>query len=296
MYMTPERFRTFGTGVDLDEIEDVALRSHLTTASSMVDAYCTIPMLPQRHDFRGGTITDEEHQWNLGDRRVDWGTQRLFPHHGPVREVTQFRIVATNNQYVEISPDDLIINNISGWVEVVSLAVSQVGLFGFGIIPILGLSVPLAKLSYRYGWEFVVTSEFLEPTDARTYRAQNQFWVVDSLTVYVNGAEADPGDYTVELTEGTVEFTDQLTDGDLVTADYSYTLPAEIAQATGLIATSLLDEQDLRAKGMGRLEAVQVEEVSLRRTVPQRASQIKHSIPEAAEQLLEPFVFRTVRG
>jgi hypothetical protein len=294
MYMTPERFRTFGTGIDLTDISDMELRTHLNVASSLVDSFCNVPLLPTRYDFRGGEVTREERRWRLADGRgSDWGSRRFYPGFYPVKEISEFRIWVTDAQYVAISPSDLVINNASGWVEVVSLAVSQVGIFGYGLLPVIGLNEPIVRMSYTYGYQFTSTNETLEPTDAREYRAQNQFWEAGA-EVKVNGA-APGGSYDINETEGTVVFADQLADSDVVTATYTYGLPASIAQATAITAASSISEQDLTAKGMNRLEALQVEEVTLRRTVPQRASAQKSEIPPLAAALLEPFVFRTVR-
>ena len=70
LYLTPERFRTMGVGSDLDNIEEWELRSILQSASRSVDAYCNVPILPQRFIFRGGTMTDEDHEMVYNSRRV----------------------------------------------------------------------------------------------------------------------------------------------------------------------------------------------------------------------------------
>jgi len=296
MYLTPERYRTMGFGVDLTGIEEFELRSALQAASATVDSYCNIPLLPQKHDFRGGTITGEIHPWRIGnDTGSDPGQRRVYFFHRPVKTVTQLRIQVTNAQYVEIGVDDLFLNPIQGWAEVVSLAVTSIGVFGSGLLPNIGLARPMAKVSYTYGWEFAVEGEQLDETDGFTFRAQNQFWVTDSATIYNNGVEVTSG-FTLDETEGTVTFDTQPLTDDIITADYTHKLPREIQRATGIVATAALNERELSAAGLGRIEALTLEEITIRRSVAQRNNAINsHVIPEEAAALLDGFAFRTVR-
>lgn len=60
-YLTPEAFRVMGFGVDLSVFEEVEVRNILARASARVNTYCAVPNLPQPHDFRGGTVTGEQH-------------------------------------------------------------------------------------------------------------------------------------------------------------------------------------------------------------------------------------------
>jgi len=297
-YLTPDRFRTLGLGVDLSEIEDVELRSVLESASAAVDAYCAVPKLPQKHDFRGGTSTGEKHAWSLGNDLVP-GSRRFYPWHQPVKEISQFRIIVTNNDYVEIGPSDLFINNSEGYVEIVSLQLTQVGIFST-MVPWIGLWRPVASINYTYGFEFPIEGEVLDIVDGRTFQAQHQFWT-GTPVIYVNGSEADTADYTVDATEGEVVFDEDAVPDvdDVVVADYTYTLPQEIRDATALIAANRLSERELVAKGMGRLASLRVEEVDLRRTYfnsPRGgAATAGLVVPPEAELLLAGFTHMTVR-
>jgi len=295
MYVTPDRYRSMGFGVDLDGVEESDLRSILRAASAAVESYCNVPLLPQKHDFRGGTITAEQHQWRMGnDTGSEMGQRRFYFFHRPVQTVTDFKILVTSGQYVDIPASELFLNPIEGWAEVVSLAVTSIGIFGSGLLPNVGLARPIARASYTYGWQFEVTGEQLDATDGLTFRGQNQWWVTDSVTIYQNGTDVTD-DVTLDLTEGTATFTDQPETADIITADYTHKLPFDIAQATGIIATAMLNERDLVASGLGRIEALQLEEISVRRSLPQRSQLQLKQIPEEAALLLGGYTYRAVR-
>lgn len=295
MYVTPERYRTMGFGVDLSEIEDFELRAILHAASAAVDSYCNVPLLPQKHDFRGGTITDEQHQWRIGnDNGSEFGQRRFYFFHRPLQTVTDFRIMVTGGQYVVIPTSELFLNPIEGWAEVVSLAVTSIGIFGSGLLPNVGLARPIARASYTYGWEFSVVGEQLDATDGKLFRAQNQWWKTDTATIYKNGVDVT-ATVTLDLDEGTATFTDQPTVDDVITADYTHKLPHDIQHAVGIIATQFLNERDLTAAGLGRIEAMTIEELSIRRSLPQRSQLAIKVIPDQAALLLAGYVFRAVR-
>src|SRR5512134_13053 len=106
-YLTPERFKTMGTGIDLSEIENVALRSAIQRATADINSYCAVPVTPQPHSFRGGTITGEEHIYPTDE----WERPRpfcLWPWHTPVLSVTSLRLVwgvqGGNETFLDIDP------------------------------------------------------------------------------------------------------------------------------------------------------------------------------------------------
>lgn len=283
MYMTVDRFKHAGLGSDLSGIEDWELASLLERASSLVDDYCNVPRLPSVHCFKGGSIVEESSSWDMYQRRV-------FLKHRPVKTVTQFRIYATNNVYIEIQPNDIFVENEEGWAEIVALSLSPVGFWAAANI--ISLEHPISKVNYTYGWSFPVTDERLYPTDAWQYRAQNQFWdTTVPPTVKRNGATITTG-FTVDTTEGVVTFDTAQVATDVITASYTYTLPHDVHQATGLVASTLVAERDLTMKGMGNLAEIQVEEVRLRRDARRTGTVVKaESVPDAAKTLLAPFRF-----
>lgn len=295
LYQTPERYRIGGYGQSLDGLEDVELRAVLTRASEMVNEFCLVSNRPQRHDFRGGTITNERSTWNVGNPMLE-GQRRVILRHRPVKTVTGLRINVTNNQYITFDADELFVGD--GWVEVTSLAYTSVGLFGGGILPGIGLRDPIAYASYTYGFSFSELGEYLETTDARLYRSMNQWW--DSVlppVVYRDGSVVSTGEYQIDYSEGTVSFTAAQSSEVAITVDYNYRLPGAIAEATGIIATELLADRSVAARGLIGLAELQVGEVRIRREMARGGSVGTLSmpaIPPRAAMLLAPYRTRGV--
>ena len=283
-YCTVERFRVLGFGNDLSDIEDVELASILDRATALVNQYCSTPTLPQQHDFRGGTIVDEAHAWRTGQIRT-------YPWHQPVKVLNSFRIYATNTVYLDIPPTQMFIDNSGKYIEVVSLSLTPVGFWAAS--GLISLVEPVSKMSYTYGWTFPVSGEVLYATDAYQFRSQNQFWATTPApVVYKNGASQSSG-FTIDYTEGTVTFASPVAATDTITVDYTHTLPPAIGQATGVIASEVLNQRDLIAKGLGSLASIRVEEVELRRQMPRFTTQVATTdwIPDAAKSLLDPYKF-----
>ena len=289
MYLTPQRFREMGFGIDISELDDAELLSLCKQASAVVDSYCNVPRIPQKHDFRGGTITDEEHTWGYPQTPFDIGRRRMYLFHYPIIAIQQFRIMVTNTQYITIAPTELMINKTERYFEVVSLAMTGTGLFNALIIPNVALAVPIAHTSYTYGWDLLETDEEMTCTDGQTWRAQNQFWHTDTgrePVIKVNGAVVTTG-FTVNANEGAVVFTDNLLATDTVSATYHYKLPSEIQFATGHIIAYLHGQAELHSRGMAHLTRLRVAEVDmerdLRRSLPTSLiSGLDNEVPEAA--------------
>lgn len=300
MYLTPERFRTMGTGVDLSDPEspnDIELRSAIQRATAAVNSFCAAPVVPVAFDFRGGTVTGEAHEWSVSPYDSP-RPYRFWPVFQPVKTFTQFRIYSTPNIYTEIDPANLFVNNSQGYVEVSSLQLTQFGIFGSGVVStLIGMYNPVAMGDYTYGWEFLVVDEILEPTDAWTYRAQNQFWI-GTPEIRLNDVIQSVG-ITVDATEGTVIFATPLDPDDVVTASYTYPLPPAIAQATGLVTADILGERLLAAKEMVGVAEITAGEITIRRSrsgsTSQNSTVVSSSISPTAQILLAPFQFRTAR-
>jgi hypothetical protein len=293
LYVTPEKYRTMGFGIDLADIEDVELAAILERASSLAEGYCAVP---SGHSFFGGSVVGEQHDWTLPISDLELGRRRIWPLHWPIKTISAFRVNATNTQYVDVADTELFINNADRYVEVVSFAFTSVGLFGAGI-PGIGLINPVASISYTYGWSFHSVNESLYPTDARTYRASHQFWDVSATdpVIFINGTEVDPGDYEVDAVEGMVVFDNQLAATDRVTADYDHALPWQIRDAVGELATYLLVGRSIQSRSMGGIQTLKVGEVSVT-TPTHRLTELNISqlVPTAA-WLLDAFRYITIR-
>jgi hypothetical protein len=283
-----------GFGADLSGLEDFEIASVISRASAMVNAYCAAPNWPQPHSYAGGSAASEQHKWTLGTE-ITRGERRVYPYHWPIKAVSDFKIKVTNQTYASIGVTDLYINNSDRYVEVVSLAAVAHGVLPVGVVPNLGLYQPVAEVTYTYGYEFPVTGETIYATDGLTYRAANGFWKTGTVKPYIGGVEQTTG-FTLDLTEGTVTFTTPPTGA--VTLDYTFTLPWEIAQATGEITTQVLTDRELTGKGMRGLATIQIAEVQLKRAFDQGnmvSDQLTKPIPDSAAALLEGFRFRSIR-
>jgi hypothetical protein len=293
-YMTPGRFRIGGYGVDLDSMTDAELASVLATATSLVNGYCAVPTSPVEYDFRGGTVT-EDLEWELGHPMLP-GQRRVLPRYTPIRDVGDFRIEVTNQQYLGFDAGELFVTD--GAVEVTSLNMTSFGLWGAAILPQanIGLDTPNGRLTHTYGYHFEITGEELYASDAREYRSLNQWW--DPATepvVYAGGSVVPVTDYVIDEDEGTITFDTAPDPNDRITLDYAYRLPTNVSEATGLIAMQRLGERNLTRKGLYGLVELAVGEVRLRRDFP-RAGVARHGVSDEVMQLLDTFKFITVRG
>jgi hypothetical protein len=294
VYVTPERYRTMGYGVDITDVEDVELRSILTRASSMVDAICAVPKIPQKFDFRGGSITGERHEWYI-DAYERPHPYRFRVFHRPVKVISKFRIYSSPTIYVEIPTADMMINISAGYAEIASLHLTQFGIWGAGIVPLMGLYNPIYEVDYTYGYVFAEGDEILEATDAAYYRAQHQWWNADPV-IKKNGITLTPTtDYTVDLNEGTVTLTAAPTATDVVSATYTHRLPSEIQDATAMIATHMIGEREMEERGMASVGTLSVAEVRISRAVEHGTKTLTSELDPEVASLLEPFIFRTVR-
>lgn len=297
MYVTPARLRTLNLGSDLTGYSDLQIASTINRSARVVETYTNASMVPQRHNYLGGTITDEEQIWRYPTTPFELGQRRVYPFHTPLKALTQLRIYVTNTQYVEIQPSEVVYQTTERYIEVVSLALTSAGLFNALIIPNVGLATPFGKISYTYGHEYPVTDELCFATDATNlvFQAPHQFWTNAAVVVKVAGVTKTlTTDYTFDATEGTITFVSAQT--LQVTANYTFRCPPEIAEANGLIASYDLGQARLRGKGMSGLSNMKVAEASLTR-IPQTATahNLEHTVPDAAA-LLAGFVNYRVSG
>lgn len=302
-YLTPDRFRVMGFGVDLTDLSDADFAFAIERASSLVDTYCNVPVIPSKHDFRGGVVAGEQHRWRLPDPTMmvnEVGTRRVYPFHGPLRSVTSFKVMFTENYQIEVDPANLYVNQSENWAEVVSLAAVVSGIYPVGVS--FGLYTPVAVINYTYGYRFTSTDETLIPDDSgaydgSAYRANEQYWAADATPIVKKNGVVQTSGYTVNKTEGLVIFNTLLEAEDKVTCTYVYTLPSAIRDATGYILADVLAERELYQRGMGRLGQIRIAEMEIRRqdTYNRRVSEEGGAIPPEARALLAPYRFISAR-
>jgi hypothetical protein len=293
-YVTPERFKTMGFGVDLDAVEDFELRAVLRRASDRVNSMTAAPGLPVPHDFRGGSITAEEHHWDMGNGVTTGPSRTVHLWHTPILSVSDLRIRLTNTQGIVFDSAELMVFDKE--VEIVSLAMTSAGLFGSYVVPEIGLAEPRVQADYTYGYRIPITRQTLDPTDGKTFRAQDQWWIDDSenypVTVYDEAGTAIESGYTVHHDEGTIEFSANRDPDSVVYASFTSRLPRGISTATGILAAEALGDRETRARGMSGLRSIRVGEIELEKEMQMRGGTtlVTPAVAEA-EALLDPYRF-----
>jgi hypothetical protein len=298
-YLSPKRFTLGAFGVDITSFTAAQLRQKLVQATGMAETFCNRSINPQRSDMRGGTITNEQHMWPIIDPTLPLpGDRRVYLNSGPIKSVTGFAIDFTNHYLLTLPPENLYINSTAGYIEVVATQPTIIGYPPLGIW--FGLSEPVASVSYTYGWEFPVTGDPLEADSPLLYYASHGNWMPGGdVTVTVAGAEIDPTDYTVNTDDGSVLFADSVepTPDQEVLADYTYVLPQQVSDAIGYIATDMIGQNQIAARGMLGLTSLRVAEVSLTQMQPGRSvTRNGVTIPERAADLLGPFALGRIGG
>lgn len=280
-YVTLERFKTMGFGVDLTDVEDFEVRAALTRATNRVGALTAWPV---GHDFRGGTITDERHVYRVPRYVGEEWQRQVWLLHRPIISVEQFRVYVTDTQYLAFGAAELVVS--PKFVDIVSLSLTTAGLFGTTALPFIGLRQPQVRVDYTYGETFASVDETFDPTDGRTFRGENQWWTTDTVTVKVDGTVIADTEYTVDRDEGTITFDTNQAEGVLVEVSYTYRLPTEIAQAAGILASMELGDRETRARGMQGLSRIRVGDIEL-----QKGSASKDGDPQlqAVMELLDGF-------
>ncbi len=291
LYVTPDRYRALGTGVDLSGVTDEELHARLLAASMAVNESVNAP---EGYSFLGGTVIDEEHLWNTrpANRVPDPRSSRIWVYNRPLRSVSGVRVNVTRTQYVDFTDEQVFIAHDQGYVEPVA-APNTTALFTS--VPPWLLSSPVAYVSYDYGWDFQVTDETPTTLSGGSLRAAYQFWFTDEdVVLKKNGVTVDPDDYTVDYVEGTIT-PDSPDENAQWLVSYSYKLPPGVASATALIASDLGGAAAIAAAGMLGLSGIKVEEIELRQS--SKVNFYVNPINAAAQVYLAPYkaMFTTMR-
>jgi hypothetical protein len=299
LYLTPKRFAQGGFGIDTSFLTAPAIKNSLVRATTMVNTWCNAPQVPQPFDFRGGTVTDEIHQFPIPSPLVAYpGSRRVFVYQRPLRTVTSFAIQFTHNQTLgagyEIDLNvatDIFVNTTEGWCEIVA---SQPTIIGFPPIGYwYGLYQPQARLSYTYGYRNIITDDECEAASQTLFYATYGQWdPAVAPVVKIDGTTKTPtSDYTTNAADGSITFSTAPAPGTTVTATYTVTLPDAVAQATGIIATDLIGKAR-NTQRMPGLSSLKVAEVAMERQITAHGRYITQngiSIPEDAAILLGQF-------
>jgi hypothetical protein len=283
-YLTPTRYRRMALGVDLSGKTDADLGALIASASSEANRWCAAP---RGHDFRGGTVTREEHLWDVGNSHY-YPSGRLWPLHGhgvmPITACEQIDIYVTKTNYVRFTDVNIFTNTALGYVEPIAAPVTTAL---FTAVPPWLLTSPVAYIDYTYQFDFTVTEEQVYPLGGKVYQAVNQFWHDDDVTVTVDGATVTA--FTVDRFEGQVIFDELQDPAATVLVSYHHKLPFEIAMGAAVIVTDMLGYSNINASGLGGLSAIRVEEIELRQSA--KAGFNNMDLHPAAKQYLGAYTY-----
>lgn len=293
--LSPRRYLRGGYGLALPEGFSLStLRSTLVRAQALVDRYCNVPKQPNPFDWRGGTMTDEQHQWKIANPLAYGpGVKRVYLNAIPIKSVSAFEIDLGKTYRVTLDPaTSLYLNTMENYIEVVAIAPTIVGVWPLGVA--LGLYNPVSKTTYDYGWSFPVEGDVLEAESPTVFSAAYGNWDATPAVVYLDGVEQSAG-YAVDLADGTVTFDTAPDPRVEVSADYTYTVPDEIVEAVGFTATMLLARSRINQRGMAGLSSLRVAEVAMAQMTPAQMLQTRNgaSIPTEAADLLASYSFGT---
>ena len=288
-YMTAPRFRDIaGLGIDASFLTAPQLRANLQRASSMVNSWAAQAQIPQPFDFRGGTVTGEQHRFQPPNPLVAYaGSRRVFPHQLPLRTVTAFQLDFTTGYRITLNPaNDIYVNATEGWCEIVA---SQPTIIGYPPIGYwFGLYQPVATIDYTYGYRNAVVDDVMEAASPTLYYGSFGQWDSAGVVVTLDGTVQDPTTYKVNAADGSVRFTTAPGVGVEVAASYTALLPQAVEQATGIIATDLIAKAR-NTQRMPGLSSMRVAEITLTRLTGDRSRYVTRnglSIPEDAATLL----------
>lgn len=307
-YLTPSMYYLMDDSVpDAGSIAPAVLARTISRAEGLIDTYCGF-------DSRFGGF--ESHTASFQGAFDERSLRIRIPNFPvPVRKVTRYRIQVSNQSdgtgfFANISTADTVINYMAGYVEIVPLQAVTYSMVPFMIG--LGLRPPLIQIDYEAGFYLPAFGETLEnnSSDLQTYLALRGFWatsydLVSFLqplqvpavppVIYVNGvAQATTGVYTLDTTEGIVRFNTPLSAGSVVTADYTYTIPDAVTQATSAQVTWMLQQRNLSLQGLGGIEVARSRDQQIKRhirTSSGNSNKDEPAISAESMQLLEPYTY-----
>lgn len=287
-YISANRFRDVaGMGIDTSFLTAPQIRGNLQRATTMVNAWTANAVIPEPYDFRGGTVTNEQHHFQPPNPLIAYaGSRRIFPAQLPLRTVTAFRLDFTSTYAITLNPsNDLYINATEGWFEIVA---SQPTIIGYPPIGYwFGLYQPIATYSYTYGYQSTVVDDVLEAASPTLYYGSYGSWKTTGVSVSLDGVVQTTG-YAVNAADGSVRFDTAPAPGVQVTASYTCLIPAAVEQATAVIAADLISKAR-NTQRMPGLSSMKVAEITLTRQMGDRSRYVTRngiSIPEDAAVLL----------
>jgi hypothetical protein len=275
-YLTISAYKRLDDGISLSGLSDIALANKINDAEALIDDYVGFDMK------RGGF---EPHEISV-QRRFEQSTLKTFDPQSPVplRVITRYRIQVSNVSssgagfFANISSADCVINNDANYVEIVPLQAVT-----YSLSPVLlqlGLDPPIVQMDCKVGYYIpMIGDDLIDSGDLKTFCAVEGYWASDYTValhlqpatlppvppvVYVNGVIQNSG-YTINYKEGSVTFSVARDPSDIVTADYTKTIPSAIRAATIIQTSHMLGQRALNQLGLSGLEAARSGDQDVRR-------------------------------
>lgn len=260
-YLTPSQYKRYSDGIDLSSVSDLTLAMMISRAETAIDAHMGF-------DTRRGGF--EPHNIMLQQPFREHNRRTFFPtYEVPVRVVNRYRIQVSNLSttgagfFATISPNDCVINNDGGYLEIVPLQAIT-----YALSPVLiqlGLRTPIVEMDCEVGYYLPIFGEQLIDGGQHTqYFAINGYWAqtynmalsVQPLqlppvppVIYKNGVAQTTG-FAIDYADGSVTFASANAATDVISADYTYVIPDPVTEACVLQTSALLAQKALNEMKM----------------------------------------------
>lgn len=276
-YLTSGQFKRFGIGVSLDGINALNLTLAIAEAESAVDAHMQFD--PKIGGFEPHTVWYEA-PWRPGTLRTPMPSSPI-----PVRQIVRYRIQVSNLStsgagfFANINASDCVINEFDAYIEIVPLQAVT-----YSLSPVLlqlGLNPPIVQCDCEVGYYLPILGETLmNDGQNKTYYGMRGFWAssydqaihVQPATlppvppvVYKNGVVVSNSLYSINYTEGSVTFTTANQNTDVITSDYTATIPDYVYFATVEQTAFNIAMRELNRQGLIGLEEVRSGDTLVRR-------------------------------
>lgn len=256
-------------------LTDMALANTIARAEAEIDSFCQFDMRLGGFEPHTGWV---QQQWDAKRLRV-----RIPNFPVPVRRALRYQIQVSNLStsgagfMATINANDIAYNVYDFYVEIVPLQSIT-----YSLAPVLvqlGLRPPIVQWDYEAGFYLPILGErVIDSGNHQIYYALRGFWATSytqalsiqpislpptTPVVYANGTAVSSSNYTLDTTEGSITFTVARSSTDIVTLDYSYTIPDAVRTATIAQMTWILGQRALAIRGMMGLERMQLGDENL---------------------------------
>ena len=280
-YLSTWQYRNFSYGVITADVNDFTLAQFITAAETDIDTHMGFSIQLGGFEQHRAWVQQAWDEESLKTRVPN------FP--VPVQSVYGYKIQVSNLSgagagfFATINPGDLSINVFEGYVEIVQLQAVTYSLSP--VILQLGLKPPIVQFEYQAGFLLPYFGEILYNSgDNQTYYASRGFFAMtysQALSiqpiqlppippvVYKNSVAQNSSTYSVNATDGIVTFNSSVLPTDIITMDYTTTIPDAVKQAAVSRTNWLLGQRNLNRLGMMGLEFVQGDrEQRIKRAIP----------------------------